>query len=197
MLALSNSIADDKRSAFSNRLRHLQKLGFPKGTNTGRGKAANYDIGHIYLMAVALQLNQLGLTPERAIHVVEANLALIAAGAVHAARSGPPPDGFISPVFYYFDPSVLSDLMKPNARGDRAAGSLQVDTIENMFSALSKWSKMGLPRMAIFSASEIISTLSKCVKVISQRDDVYEVIQVWGRQTFAAHSKSEAADGDD
>jgi hypothetical protein len=41
-LAHTHNIAEPKRRAFAARLQHLQKLKFPAGTNTGRGRAAKY-----------------------------------------------------------------------------------------------------------------------------------------------------------
>lgn len=65
-LARVNLIREDARPAFDARLKHFQRLEFPPGTNTGRGRAAVYDIGHLLQLAFALELVQLGVPPERA-----------------------------------------------------------------------------------------------------------------------------------
>lgn len=65
-LARVNLIREDARSAFDARLKHFQRLEFPPGTNTGRGRAATYGIGHVLQLAFALELVQLGVPPERA-----------------------------------------------------------------------------------------------------------------------------------
>lgn len=70
-LAHVHTIREDARSAFSARLKHFQRLGFPPGINTGRGRAASYDIGHLLLLMLALELVQLGIPPERAKEHVE------------------------------------------------------------------------------------------------------------------------------
>lgn len=61
-----HQIAPKKRSAFQARLRHLQRWGVPPGTNTGKGKAAAYGPIQVTMLGVALELLQLGLSPERA-----------------------------------------------------------------------------------------------------------------------------------
>ncbi|MBC2669700.1 hypothetical protein ACFOON_13040 [Novosphingobium piscinae] len=66
-LEVMYGIPDSRRSTFAARLKHFQKLGFPRGTNTGRGHAAVYSAEHAFLLAFVLELNQLGHTPERSI----------------------------------------------------------------------------------------------------------------------------------
>lgn len=109
-LAQCHSIADDKRSAFANRLKHLQKNGFPPGTKTGRGVAAEYNIGHVLQLAFVLEFNQLGLLPERSAHTVTSNLDTIhrAVGQCVGYRGIKEEEVFLS-----FDPSNLIDLMNP------------------------------------------------------------------------------------
>lgn len=87
-LAEMHGIANAKRSAFSNRLKHLQRMGFPPGVNTGRGRAAIYYAEHVFLLSVALQLSEFGFTPERAIRVIEYGIARLAGGA-RAAVAAP------------------------------------------------------------------------------------------------------------
>lgn len=64
-LAEMHRIPDEKRVAFKARLKHFQRLGFPKGANTGTGKRVAYTLGMTLHLAVATDLVQLGNTPER------------------------------------------------------------------------------------------------------------------------------------
>lgn len=73
ILSRINMIRADAGTAFAARLKHLQRLGFPEGVNTGRGHAAVYNIGHLCDLNSALQLIQLGYLPERAIVSVRKN----------------------------------------------------------------------------------------------------------------------------
>jgi hypothetical protein len=122
VLALAHEIRDDKRAAFAARLKHLQRLGFPPGVNTGRGVAATYDIGHLFLLGLALELNQLGLTPERAADVLMNNPeAVLSALSIASAwrREGTE----AGPMLLYFDPAVMSPLMRPPEEEDQASAS--------------------------------------------------------------------------
>jgi hypothetical protein len=67
VLAALHKIADEKRVTFQTRLKFFQRLGFPEGVNTGKGKAAGYQAHHVLNLALALELLQLGLSGERQI----------------------------------------------------------------------------------------------------------------------------------
>lgn len=60
----------DKRGAFKARLRHLQTLGFPPGTNTGKGRRAAYSISNLLQLAIAMELAQAGVGPLRTVRLV-------------------------------------------------------------------------------------------------------------------------------
>lgn len=66
LLEFAHQIDVKHSDAFRARLKHLQRLGFPSGINTGKGKAAQYGWRELFLQFVALELIELGLTPERA-----------------------------------------------------------------------------------------------------------------------------------
>lgn len=73
VLARLNRIADDKRTAFKARLKHLQRLGFPTGANTGTGKRAIYDADMLFQLVLALELIQCGLPPKLIVTVLNDN----------------------------------------------------------------------------------------------------------------------------
>ena len=56
VIAQMNFISDERRSAFSSRLKHFQRLKYPVGINTGRGVAAIYRARHLLLMALAVSV---------------------------------------------------------------------------------------------------------------------------------------------
>lgn len=64
-------IPDDRAVAFRGRLQHLQRLNFPQGVNTGRGKKANYGWLQVIQLTVALDLIDLGMTPDVAAKTVK------------------------------------------------------------------------------------------------------------------------------
>lgn len=67
---LGDTGLDPQRTlAFRGRFDRLRKLGCPAGVNTGKGRAAAYGWTQIIQLAVALDLINLGLTPEHAAEV--------------------------------------------------------------------------------------------------------------------------------
>jgi len=152
-LAEIHGIAEEKRSAFSNRLKHLQRLGFPPGVNTGRGRAATYYAEHAFLLGVALQLNEFSISPERAIKIIEASFAQLAGGATLAISGG-------EPVFCEAPTLSLQDLV----HGDRLSEHLGVTAIDQDY-ARKRLELMlaveGPIRWSVFSLSGLIERLSE------------------------------------
>jgi hypothetical protein len=178
-LALTHNIADGRRSAFSSRLKHLQKLKFPPGINTGRGRAATYSVGHLFLLGVALELNQLGLSPERAADVITRNLRQVAEGGLIAARHGPPKGSFPTPVLLYFDPANLSDLMHSVHAEDRASRSFHFGELRQAAKEFSGWMRGGLHRMSFFSLSALLHNLAGYSRGDRPREDFYRGLLAW------------------
>ncbi len=63
VLAASFGIAPSKRQTFVSKVHHLKKFGLPQGVNTGRGKAAKYELWHIAEIALYLDIMDAGLVP--------------------------------------------------------------------------------------------------------------------------------------
>jgi hypothetical protein len=112
-LATMHKVASDRRSAFQGRLKHYQKQGFPEGINTGRGRAAAYTAIHGMHLAIALEFNELGILPERAINMYKAQKLFINNAIARAAHDKLCDEAH--ELFVYFDPSALNDL-----RGERS-----------------------------------------------------------------------------
>jgi len=66
-------ISEDRTIAFRGRLQHLQRLGFPDGVNTGKGKKAEYHWRQMIQLMTALDLIDLGFTPDAAGKLVRQN----------------------------------------------------------------------------------------------------------------------------
>jgi hypothetical protein len=112
-LGRAHAIDPAKQSAFESRIKNLQRLGFLPETNTGRGKKASYGVEEAVLLAMAIELLQLGVTPERVIGVINPRKAAVVEELRSAARSG----NFLgsSPKLMYFDPRALADLQDEQA----------------------------------------------------------------------------------
>lgn len=160
-LVVTYDIAEPKRPAFRARLQHLQKLKFPAGLNTGRGRAAKYTVGHIYLIAVALELLQLGLSPERAKRVIEEDLYSVAMAGAMAARSGVPSERrFDSPSFLYCDPASLRELTTIYGGEDWTSQTFFYAGLGQVLENFKEWFVEGVQRMAFFSVSALIYDLA-------------------------------------
>lgn len=75
LLARLHRIADDKRVAFQGRLKHLQRLGFPRQTNTGKGRRVRHSYETLIQLVLALELTQFGLAPQRVVQLVNGGWA--------------------------------------------------------------------------------------------------------------------------
>ena len=69
-LARIYRVASDKRVAFRSRIKHFQRLRFPPGTNTGKGKPASFTFNQFMKLTLAFELVQSGLAPSTASIVV-------------------------------------------------------------------------------------------------------------------------------
>ncbi len=69
-LARLYRVASDKRVAFRSRIKHFQRLRFPDGTNTGKGKPAAFSFSQYMQLLLAFELVQSGLSPTTAAMVV-------------------------------------------------------------------------------------------------------------------------------
>jgi len=125
-LARSHDIASDKRIAFQGRLKTLLRLGFPAEIKKGKGRAAAYSAGDAIRMAVYVELAEFGLTPERAVELIEADIFplfaavkrsvdLLRTEAWDAFQRGDVDAA--EPIFIYFDPMMLSPLKGADAIG--------------------------------------------------------------------------------
>lgn len=60
-------------SAVGSRFRYFQRLRFPSGTNTGRGRPATYELDQMLQILLAFELLEAGLTPQRVVRTVRTN----------------------------------------------------------------------------------------------------------------------------
>lgn len=183
-LAAMHSIADERRSAFSNRLRHLQKNGFPPGTNPGRGKAVVYNVRHAVQMAVILEMNQVGLNPERAMNLAKENMSRIQAATYLAAtemRSGDE-----EAILLVFDPVTLADLRDKND-WDETSASFDVKSLSEFRASLEDGTNLRSRRYALINVTEVVSALSHQLSLMSKYNEfaIMEEIQASANEAGA------------
>ncbi|MHA6768097.1 hypothetical protein [Sphingobium ummariense] len=171
-------LINERMSAFSSRLKHYQKRGFPSGINTGRGKAATYRIEHIVKLALATECNQMGLTPERAALVCTNNIDQIRAAIRLAALSFRASD--ILPMFIYFDPSALDDLRDDYADDD-ADLSFSFAGIGVLHDLIDQWSVQNFRRMALLNISAMVVKITAYLAEFSSysRQQILDDLIFW------------------
>lgn len=103
LVADALKVPEERRSAFLGRFQHLQRLKLVEGINPGRGSAASYRAHQIVVIALAFQMIQLGLTPERAVEIMKANQDRVRLSIGYAAKN------VASPMFLWFDAALLSN----------------------------------------------------------------------------------------
>lgn len=70
VLMKKHKISKTKAISFRGRLQHFQRLGFPLGINTGRGKRVKYTWRELFLLGLALEYVEIGSTPERIVQEI-------------------------------------------------------------------------------------------------------------------------------
>lgn len=119
LLAQTHGVASEKRIAFQGRLKTILRLGLPSGIMQGRGRAARYSAGDLAMMALYVDLSQLGLNPERSVAAfgadefmvyaaIKRSVDLIASGEWGRFRAKQETDA--EPILLYLDPATWSPL---------------------------------------------------------------------------------------
>lgn len=144
-LAAIHDVAPERVTAFQSRLKHYQKQGFPIGTKTGRGRAAEYTVEHALKLALILECNEMGLSPDRARYVVSLNLYRAKMALRMAADSLI--DGKPYPTFIYFDPSGLDDLKAPG-ESDAADDTFHYAGLGQLMENIQAWGKLACAEWA-------------------------------------------------
>lgn len=70
VLVAHHRIQPEKQATFRSRIKTLQRMGFPPGTNVGRGPKVDYSADHLLMLVAVFELHQIGLPADRAIKSV-------------------------------------------------------------------------------------------------------------------------------
>lgn len=109
-----NNVAPDRSIAFRGRLQHFQRSRFPPNVNTGQGRPAQYGVEEFLLLALALELLQLGLTPKRSADLLKRHMSRVLdalRGVIGRERWGE--------TFMFLDPHGLADLSRSDAQPEQ------------------------------------------------------------------------------
>lgn len=113
LIATLHSVSGEHSIALRGRIKHFQRNGWPRGTNTGKGKPARYDFPSVLGLALAFEFTQVGMTPERVVEVLADNWSTVqvASNLVLAREDRDQPGCFI---YLCCDPATLSTLSRPS-----------------------------------------------------------------------------------
>jgi hypothetical protein len=158
LLALIHDIDPEERGvAFRGRLQHFQRLKYPPGVNTGRGKPAAYSAGQVTQLAIALELTQLGISPERAVTILNNNAESLVT-AIRAAvywLNTDHGEGQGSMVLY-LDPAALSSLAGASQR-DLASITFTYASWKHLRARIDRWDEeTPFKRLALINLSTLI-----------------------------------------
>ena len=130
-LGTLHDVREERRDAFRARIKHLQKLGFPQGTQTGKGRRAAYDLEAIGRLVAAFELMQFGMMPSSAIALLEENwgfFRITLASAFHEILSGD--YDFAMSWVWMINPQVLADLTADTSAGFGSVSAYRMKDIE-------------------------------------------------------------------
>lgn len=150
-LAEIHMVAASKRTALKGRLKHFQRLGWPAGTNKGKGARVNYGVGQTFSLAMGFEMLQLGLTPEKVIEQLRLSGDSIARGFAAALQEyGPDPD----PIYYIFSPESLYALRDVEGPPEGYI-SLMISQSE-LSGSISRQAMFRMPRLAMINITLLL-----------------------------------------
>lgn len=214
LLALVHGIADTKRTAFQARLKNFHRLQFPSGFATHKGKASSYGIGHAVEMALAVEMTQLGMPPDRIVRVLDANryptfmAVRMAAESLAQTPIGFDPEKVLETdplsMFLYFDPAGLSSLMTEDS-----PVSFQDDFTDSTFfyggigvvrDYLVKWTSGDINRLSLINVTSMIDMIVAAAAnpiadpqtTMRFKREAFEELALWAEQRI-----EETYDADD
>lgn len=189
-LASRHEIASSKRTKFQARLRKLQTLGVPKGIGSGRGVAAHYGTAQIVETAIALELTELGLAPERLKKVIESSELEIAQAFYQSAGSllqFPDVQAWDDPhekllhMFIYFDPNSLRALTDQEAdEWDWASASMWRNGAADLRDYIVSLTQ-STSRLALINITVLLGDLAS-IFPDQQRAAFLEEVREWAQQ---------------
>ena len=184
-LASVHSIAPTKRTAFQSRLKNFHRLGYPPGFKGAKGKAANYSPLQIVDLALAVEMTQLGMPPERSSELLISNrwpilmATELVARELHAAPAAWSVTSGLSDktlsMFLYFDPAALQPLMsqaeiKPQSESGEPSSSVFYVGTGTESEGIAGWASSGSARMSIINLTAMAASVVSSFYPASTKD---------------------------
>lgn len=183
LIAGLNNIADHNRVAMQGRIKHFQRGGWPGNTNTGKGRAAEYNVDAVLKLTLGFELLQLGMTPDRAANILEDNWSNVRTAinlATFSMREGRPSEAKIGDefhVFLHFDPRGLSGIMN-TAEGweDPSDETFFYSSGPDIVRSLMKHGHFHSRRLAFIDLTELLGKISD---FLGDRAEWLKAMDVW------------------
>jgi len=178
LLADLQPIASAKRTKFQARLKNFHRLKLLTGASSGQGKAAKYQAGDVIVMALAVELSQLGLSPERCVRLLtddENTFPLRMAIHMAARHVRDRPQDYAQPLrdkddpafmFLYFDPTVLEPLMREaDDDHDSATATFFYGGMGDVRDSIGRWTAGSsapglLRRLALINVTALVNEIA-------------------------------------
>ncbi len=163
LLAGLHVVSDEHRIALRGRIKHFQRNGWPKGTNTGKGKPARYDFPGLLALAVAFEFTQIGMPPDRIVEMLSENWSKVrtAASLVLGRNDSDRPENF---VYLYCDPAALSILSRPSLH-ERAIATFDYRLGRDLIQAFQHH-EPDARRIALVNLTDLLDGLWKALQDI-------------------------------
>ena len=174
-LASAHRIDSTRATELQSRLKGLHRLGFPAGLRNRQGDAVHYTPLQVVETALAVELIQLGIAPERVSFLLVSNRwAMLMAIELVARDLRADPDAWSAdavmpesalPIFLFFDPGALHALTAPLA-GDPSADKEQESKPFFHFGAgivsedIAQWTSRGSARLSLINLSVMIAQMA-------------------------------------
>jgi hypothetical protein len=209
VLANVHDIADAKRTAFQARLKNFHRLKFPVGFKMQKGKAGSYAAGDIMMMALAVELTQLGLSPEAVTRTLTLNWwpttmalkmsahSLIGTYGVVTRADGDDEDMEYPvtalPMFLYFDPAALSSLTdnwngRPTEQYKRPSDTFFYGGIGVVKESIARWTSSDVSRISLVNVTSLMARIADEIsstghgQYSKEVESFYKDVEGWASQ---------------
>lgn len=192
ILAAKFQIDKKNMIAFRGRMQHMQRLGFPPGSNTGKGRPSIYGWRQLFLLAMAFEYLEIGATPDRAVaelfrtedEVIEAlkNVAKALIDDSNEAELAP---------FLLVDLSAIQ-LLKAPQKGP----NVKVLPMSKLIRTISEFDENKVQTgFAFIDLSRVVSSLIDCFATVTDdpKSEIARSLSDWSESSPNEHFKLKIA----
>ncbi len=184
-LAEVNDIASDRRTAFQARIRNFQRLGLLKDLKATRGNVPRYEPHHLLLLALAVELSQLGVTPDRAVRLLNENMTHVVIASRIASNWLARREQEI--MYLYLDPMSLIQLMEASAE-EESSETFFYGGWSVIRDLMNKGGTGDLRRIALINLTQVIDQI--CSVLQDSDGELLARIQDWSFEELSGEDEA-------